>query len=160
VLAHARALMTSDPAGATAFIPADLREPDTILADPALRRTLDLGEPVALMLVAILHFFTDEEDPRGMVSTLVDALPSGSYLTVTHLTADFMDPEQAASAQAVGQQGGIAYVPRSQAEVAAFFSGLDLIDPGVVPMRAWRPDGGAPGDPHGPTSYAAMGRKP
>jgi S-adenosyl methyltransferase len=159
VLAHARALMTSDPAGATTFIQADLREPDAILADPALRRTLDLDEPVALMLVAILHFFPDKENPQGIVSSLVDALPSGSHLTVSHITADFMDPEQAASAQAAGQQGGITYVPRSRAEVAAFFSGLDLVDPGVVPLLAWRPDGGAPADPHGPTSYAAMGRK-
>jgi S-adenosyl methyltransferase len=160
VLAHARALMTSDPTGATAFIQADFREPGKILADPALRRTLDLDKPVALMLVAILHFFTDDENPQGIVSSLVDALPSGSYLTITNLTADFMDPDQAASATQAGQQGGITYVPRSQAEVAAFFGGLRLVDPGVVPMQTWRPDGGALADPHGPTSYAAMGRKP
>ena len=160
VLAHARALMTSDPAGVTAFIQADLREPDKILADPALHRALDLGEPVALMLVAILHFFNDDENPQGIVSSLVDALPSGSHLTITNLTADFMDPEQAAKATEAGQQGGITYVPRSEAEVAAFFRGLDMVDPGVVPMQAWRPDGGALADPRGPTSYAAMGRKP
>jgi hypothetical protein len=160
VLAHARALMTSHPAGATAFIQEDFREPDKILADPALHRTLDLDKPVALILVAILHFFTDDENPQGIVSSLVDALPSGSYLTITNLTADFMDPDQAAKATQAGQQGGITYVPRSQAEVAAFFGGLRLVDPGVVPMQAWRPDGGALADPHGPTSYAAMGRKP
>jgi hypothetical protein len=160
VLAHARALMTSDPVGATAFIQGDFREPERILADPALRRTLDLDEPVALMLIAILHFFTDDENPQDVVSSLLDALPSGSYLTITNLTADFMDPEQAGRAKEAGQQGGITYVPRSEAEVAAFFSGLDLVDPGVVPMQAWRPDGGAFADPHGPTSYGAMGRKP
>jgi hypothetical protein len=160
VLAHARALMTSDPAGATAFIQADFREPGKILADPALHRTLDLDKPVALVLVAILHFFTDDENPQGIVSSLVDALPSGSYLTITNLTADFMDPDQAARAELAGQQGGITYVPRSQAEVAAFFGGLHLVDPGVVPMQAWRPDGGALTGPHGPTSYAAMARKP
>jgi hypothetical protein len=160
VLAHARALMSSDPAGATEFIQADLREPDKILADPALRRTLDLGKPVGLMLIAILHFFTDDQDPQGIVSSLVDALPSGSFLTITNLTADFMDPEQAAKAAAAGRQGGITYVSRSQAEVAGFFSGLELVDPGVVPMQAWRPDGGAPAQPRGPSSYAAMGRKP
>jgi hypothetical protein len=160
VLAHARALMASDPAGATAFMQEDLREPGKILAHPALRRTLDLDEPVALMLIAILHFLTDEEDPQGIVSALVSALPPGSYLTITNLTADFMDPEQAAAATAAGLRGGITYVPRGQAEVAAFFSGLDLVSPGVVPMQAWRPDGGAPPGPRGPTSYAAMGRKP
>ena len=160
VLAHARALMTSDPAGASVFIQADFREPGKILAAPELRQTLDLGTPVALMLIAILHFFTDDENPQGIVSSLVDALPSGSYLTITNLTADFMDPAQAAQATAAGQQGGITYVPRSQAQVAGFLRGLDLVDPGVVPMQAWRPDGGAPADPHGPTSYAAVGRKP
>jgi hypothetical protein len=160
VLAHARALMTSDPAGATAFIQADFREPGKILADPALHRTLDLDKPVALVLVAILHFFTDDENPQGIVSSLVDALPSGSYLTITNLTADFMDPDQAARAALAGQQGGITYVPRSQAEVAAFFGGLRLVDPGVVPMQAWRPDGGELAGPYGPTSYAAIGRKP
>ena len=77
------------------------------------------------------------------MSSLLDALPSGSYLAITNLTADFMDPAQAAQATQAGQQGGITYVPRTQAEVAAFLTGLDLIDPGVVPMQAWRPDGGA-----------------
>ena len=160
VLAHARALMTSVSAGATVFIQADFREPGKILADPALHRILDLDKPVALMLVAILHFFRDDENPQGIVSSLVDALPSGSYLTITNLTADFMDADQAARATEAGQQGGITYVPRSQTEVAAFFDGLRLVDPGVVPMQVWRPDDGALADPHGPTSYAAMGRKP
>jgi len=160
VLAHARALMTSDPAGATAFIQGDIREPGKILADPALRATLDLEKPVALMLVAILHFFTDDEDPRGIVSSLVDALPSGSYLAVTNLTADLMDPDQVAAATQAGQQGGITYVPRSQAQVAAFLGGLDLVDPGIVFMQAWRPDDGEIAAAHGPTSYAAVARKP
>jgi hypothetical protein len=160
VLAHATALMTGDPAGATAFIQADLHEPDQILADPRLRRTLDLGKPVALMLVAVVHFFTDEENPHGIVSTLLDALPSGSYLTVSHLTADFLDPEQAAAGMAAGQRSGVTYAPRSQAEVAAFFTGLDLVDPGVVPILTWRPDGDVPGDALAAHSYAAMGRKP
>ncbi|HTR93140.1 MAG TPA: SAM-dependent methyltransferase [Trebonia sp.] len=160
VLAHARALMTCDPAGATAFIQADFREPGKILADPALHRILDLEQPVALMLIALVHFFTDDDDPQGIVSSLVDALPPGSYLTITNLTADFMDPEQAAEATEAGRRGGITYVPRSKAEVAAFVGGLDLVEPGVVPMQAWHPDGGSVTDQHGPTSYVAMARKP
>ena len=104
VLAHERALMTSDPVGATAFIQADFREPGKIHADPAFLRTLDLDKPVTLMLIAILHFFTDDQDPQGIVSALIDVLPSGSYLTVTNLTADFMDPEQAAKAREAGQR--------------------------------------------------------
>jgi len=160
VLAHAQALMTSDPVGATAFIQADLREPDRILADPRLRRTLDLGQPVALMLVAVVHFFPDAENPQGIVAALLDALPPGSYLTVSHLTADFLDPEQAAAGQAAGQRSGVTYAPRTQAEVAAFFAGLDLVEPGVVPLVTWRPDGETPADPLAAHSYAAMGRKP
>jgi SAM-dependent methyltransferase len=159
VMAHARALMTSDPDGATAFMQADLREPGRILADPGLRATLDLGKPVALMLVAVLHFLTDADNPRDIVAELVRALPPGSYLTISNITADF-DPDAAAVAQAAGQRSGVTYVPRSKAEVAAFFTGLDLVDPGVVPLLAWRPDDGTPEDPGAVPSYAAMGRKP
>jgi trans-aconitate methyltransferase len=160
VLAHAQALMTTDPAGATTFIQADLRESAQILADPRLRRTLDLGQPVALMLVAVVHFFPREEDPQGIVATLLDALPSGSYLALSHLTADFLDPEQVAAGQAAGQRSGVTYAPRTQAEVTAFFTGLDLVEPGVVPLVTWRPDGETPADPLAAHSYAALGRKP
>jgi hypothetical protein len=160
VLAHARALMSSNTDGTTAFIQADARDPGKILADPALRETLDLAEPVALMLVSILPFFRDVEKPQGIVSTLLDALPSGSYLTISHITADFIKPEQAANAVAAGQQSGVTYVPRTQAEVASFFSGLDLVEPGVVPILTWRPDDGEPADPHAASHYAGMARKP
>jgi hypothetical protein len=159
VLAHARALMTSDPAGATAFIQADLHDPDKILDDPALRRTLDLGEPVALMLVAILMYIRNEENPQGLVSALMDALPSGSYLALSHPTADF-NPEEVANAVAVTEQAGISFTTRSRAEVAAFFDGLDLVDPGVVPVLAWRPEGAPADDPRAAYYYGAVGRKP
>jgi nucleotide-binding universal stress UspA family protein len=158
VLAHARALMTSGAAGATAFIQADLREPDKILADPALRRTLDLGEPIALILVAILMYVRDEENPGGIMSALLEALPSGSYLTISHPSADF-SPEEAADAVAASERSGISFTPRTQAEVAAFFAGLELVDPGVVPVLAWHPDSTAP-DPRAVYYYGAMGRKP
>lgn len=159
VLAHARALMTSHDAGATAFIQADLREPQEILADPALAATLDLGRPVALMLVAVLMYFRDEDDPQGMVSALVDALPPGSYLAVTHPTADF-NAEAMAGAVAAAEHGGITLVPRSRSETEAFFAGLDLVEPGVVPVLAWRPDDGPQVDPRSAYYYAGVGRKP
>ena len=159
VLSHARALLTSHPAGATAFIGADLHEPDTILGDPVLLRTLDFGEPVALMLISILMYIRDEKDPRGVVSTLMDALPSGSYLALTHATADF-NPEETGSAVASSEQGGIPFAMRGQAEVAAFFDGLDLVDPGVVPLPAWRPEGAPPDEPRAVYFYGAVGRKP
>ncbi len=159
VLSHARALMTSHPAGATAFIQADLREPQKILADPALAATLDLHRPVALMLVAVLMYFRDEEDPRAMVAALVDALPSGSYVTVTHPTADF-NREAMAGAVAAAEHGGVTLVPRNRAETEAFLTGLDLVEPGVVPVLAWRPDAGPRADPHSAYYYAGVGRKP
>ena len=159
VLAHARALMTSDPAGATAFIQADLHDPGKILDDPALRAALDLGEPVALMLIAILMYIRDDEDPRGLVSTLMDALPPGSYLALTHPTADF-NPAEVAEAVAATEQAGISFTTRTKAQVAAFFDGLDLVDPGVVPILAWHPEGAPPDDPRTAYYYGAVGRKP
>jgi hypothetical protein len=159
VLAHARALMNSDPAGVTAFIQADLHDPDKILDDPALRRTLDLGEPVALMLIAIMMYIRNDENPQGLVSTLMDALPSGSYLALTHPTADF-NPEEVADGVVATEQAGISFTARSQAQVAALFDGLELVNPGVVGVVAWHPDGGAPENPYAAYYYAAMGRKP
>jgi hypothetical protein len=161
VMAHARALMASHPAGATAFIQADLRDPAKVLAHPDLRATLDLGKPVALMLIAILHFLSDEENAQGIVSTLLDALPSGSYLAITNLTTDFLDPARAAVAVSAAQGSGITYVPRTEEQVAAFFAGLDMVTPGVVPVLAWRPDpDDVPEDPRAAYVYAAVGRKP
>ena len=161
VLTHARALLTSSPEGATAYIDADLRQPDKILGHPDLRETLDLSQPVGLMLVAILMFFRDTEDPQGIVARLLAALPSGSYLTLTHPTADF-NPEAMQGAVAAAEQSGITLVPRGRAEVEAFFTGLDLVEPGVVPVLAWRPDPeeGLPTDPQSAYYWAGIGRKP
>jgi len=165
VLAHARALMTSHVAGETAFLPADLRQPEAILGDPTLTATLDLGRPVVVMLVAILMFLPDAEDPYGIVSRLLAALPSGSYLAISHPTAEF-DPQAMAGAVAASKRSGIALVPRGRAEVEAFFDGLDLVEPGVVPVGAWRPDGRPPGEPQRAGDleplniYAGVGRKP
>lgn len=159
VLAHARALMTSTGPGQTAFIAADLHDPGTILADPRLRATLDLTQPVALMLVAILMYFREDDDPQGIVATLLDALPSGSYLAISHPTADF-DADAVAAVAAAAEHAGIPFVPRSQAEVEAFFTGLDLVEPGVVPIAAWHPDGEPPADPRMAYYWGGIGRKP
>ncbi len=159
VLAHARALMASHPAGHTAFIPADLREPEGILADSTLAATLDMTQPVALMLVAILMYLRDEDDPYGIVATLLDALPSGSYLAISHPTADF-DTRVVAGVAASAEQAGIHFVPRSRAEVEAFFSGLDVVGPGVVPVAAWRPDSDSSADPRSAYYWAGVARKP
>ena len=161
VLAHARALLKSRAAGATAFILADLRQPQAILDHPTVQDTLDLSQPVALLMVAVLMYFRDSEEPNpyGMVTTMLERLPSGSYLAVSHPTADF-DAQAMAGAVAAAEQAGVTLVPRSQAETQALFTGLELVEPGVVPVLSWRPDGEPPADPHSAYYWAAVGRKP
>jgi hypothetical protein len=162
VLAHARALMTSRPEGRTAFIAADLRRPETILGAPALTATLDLEQPVALMLIGILHHLRDDADPYGVVATLLDALPSGSHLVVVHPASDF-EPDAMVRMAATAQRGGIPYVPRDKAETAKFFDGLEMVEPGLVPILAWRPDI-EPSPPQGDVDsvwgWCGVGRKP
>ncbi|MFC5184815.1 SAM-dependent methyltransferase [Actinomadura harenae] len=149
VLVHARALLTSSPEGATAYLDSDLREPRRILADPALHKTLDLTEPVALMLVAITHFLTDEDDAYGTVRTLVDALAPGSFVVITNATQDHLTPEERAAVDEANQRSGIPFRNRSADEVARFFDGLDLLAPGVGSVIDWRPDPAR--DDHAPT---------
>ena len=161
VLAHARALLKSQAAGAAAFILADLRQPRAILDHPTVQDTLDLSQPVALLMVAVLMYFRDSEEPNpyGMVTTMLERLPSGSYLAVSHPTAEF-DAQAMAGAVAAAEQAGVTLVPRSQAETQALFTGLELVEPGVVPVLSWRPDGEPPADPHSAYYWAAVGRKP
>jgi hypothetical protein len=144
VLAHARALLTSTPAGRTAYISADLREPGQILADPAVRETLDFSRPVALMLVGILHFVPDQEQPARLVRTLLDALPSGSYLVASHATAEY-DPQAERAALSAYRDAGVPFQFRSADEFAELaFAGLRMLEPGIVLVSEWRPDGGGP----------------
>jgi hypothetical protein len=138
VLAHARSLLKSGPQGRTAYIDADLREPEAILADPAIGETLDLGEPVALMLVAILHFLVDAEDPAAIIRTLLGALTPGSYLVASHVTAEH-DPEGVGGLERTYRQGGIPAQARTAADFTKLaFTGLRLIEPGVVLVSDWR----------------------
>ncbi|MER5386020.1 SAM-dependent methyltransferase [Streptomyces sp. NPDC002688] len=142
VLAHARALLTSGPEGRTDYIDADLEQPGQILEQAA--KTLDLDQPVALVLVAILHFVEDAE-AYPIVRGLVDALPSGSRLVLSHLTED-LNAENVRAVQRTYTERGFTFVLRSKAEVERFFTenGLVLDEPGVVPAHHWRPDGNAP----------------
>ncbi|MCW3842318.1 SAM-dependent methyltransferase [Micromonospora yasonensis] len=162
VLAHARALLSSTPEGATAYVDADLREPERILAHPDVRATIDFDRPVGLMLVAILHFLTDADDPYGISRRLVDALPSGSYLVVSHATTDLVPRDIAATAAPVTTSSQIDMAFRSRDQIAAFFDGLELVEPGISPLTEWRPDQ-AP-EQRTPVAqasmYAAMARKP
>jgi SAM-dependent methyltransferase len=159
VLAHSRALMPSTAERRVAFILADLREPEAILGDPTLANTLDLAQPVGLVLIGIMHHLRDADDPRRIVATLVDALASGSYLVLSQSTPDF-DPEAMRGLAAVSERGGIPNVPRTFADTEPFFSGLELVEPGLVPIVAWRPDPGTGQDPRSVYAYGGVARKP
>ncbi len=138
VLTHARALLTSSPEGVTAYLDADLRDPDRILADADLHRTLDLTQPVGLLLVAILHFLADEDDLYAIVARLVAALAPGSYLVASHATKDLLPPDIIANADAANTESKIDLRFRSRAEFTRFFTGLDLVSPGIACVSEWR----------------------
>jgi len=136
VLSHARALLTSGPGGANAYLDADLRQPRAILKHPDLSAVLDMTRPVALMLVAVLHFIRDDEDPHGIVDTLVGALPPGSYLVATHATWEFQSPESIEKLSAANADGR--FTPRTGEQLAALLPGLDVVEPGLVSVAQWR----------------------
>ena len=161
VLTHARALLTSTREGATAYIDADVRDPARILGDPELHRTLDLSQPVGLVLLAIMHFIDDSEDPHATVARLVGALAPGSYLVMSHATYDPMPPEIVTRLKAAiagtGEKGG----PRDRELFERFFAGLELVEPGVVPIGDWRPTPGSRvPDPADVGVYGAVARIP
>jgi hypothetical protein len=139
VLAHARALLTSAPEGRTAYIHADLRQPEAVLASPEARDMLDFTQPIALILVGILHLIPDEDKPAEIIAALRGALPPGSYVVASHLTAEH---DQAAGAGAGTFRGaGLSGQLRDSDEFARLaFSGLDLVPPGVTLVSEWRPD--------------------
>ncbi|MCU7726505.1 SAM-dependent methyltransferase [Actinoplanes sp. KI2] len=163
VMVHAQALLTSAPGGRTTYIEADLRDPATILASPELRETLDLGEPVALMLVAILHFIPGEGAAQPLVRKLLDALPSGSYLAATHFTTDYLPAEERERYAGMLAAGRSDVWPRDRNEFEALFEGLELAAPGVALATEWRPSGAASTDGVDASRIsmlAAVGRKP
>jgi hypothetical protein len=137
VLIHARALLTSDPAGATDYIDADLREPERILAGAA--QVLDFSRPVAVMLMAILQHVSDEDDPYRVVATLMDAVPSGSYLALSHPAKDIDAEAMAKMADSLNKMMAEKVTFRDRPAVARFFDGLDLVEPGMVQASKWRP---------------------
>jgi len=138
VLAHARALLTSSSNGATDYIDADLRQADQILAGAA--GTLDFSQPVAVMLMAILQHLSDDDDPYAVVGKLMAAVPSGSYLVLSHPAKDIHEAEMAAMAERLNQMMAEKVTFRREAEVARFFTGLELVEPGMTNVPDWRPD--------------------
>jgi O-methyltransferase involved in polyketide biosynthesis len=145
VLAHAQALLRTTPQGVTAYIDADLHQPDLILAGAA--KTLDFSQPIALMMLGIIGHIPDEDAPEQIVARLVEALPSGSYIVINDGTDIFQNPadsdvDESARARAIQryvEAGGVAYHLRSPERIKGFFAGLELVEPGVVPVSQWRP---------------------
>ncbi len=138
VMAHARALMTSGPAGAVGCIEADLRDPGKIIEGAA--QTLDLGQPVAIVITAVLHHVADEDDPYDIVTALRDAVPPGSYLALSHPALDIEAESMAKMAEVINRAVAAKVTFRDRAGVARFFDGLELVEPGLVPVPQWRPD--------------------
>ena len=137
VLSHARARLTSSPEGVTDYIEADLRQPRKILVEAA--RTLDFSRPVAIMLISILHLILDRDDPYDLVSQLVNAVVPGSYVVISHAASDIDSGAMISMANRLNELMAQQSVPRTHREVAAFFAGLDLVEPGLVRVPEWRP---------------------
>jgi len=157
VLAHARALLTSTAEGKCSYIDADIRDPDKILADAG--EVIDFTRPVAVVLMAVLQFVPDADDPYGLVRRLMAAMPDGSYLVISHPAADIQAAAMAGMATRLNKLMAQQVKPRSKAEVTAFFDGLDLVEPGVIRCPEWRPD--RPEDAAGKsTMWGGVAEKP
>jgi hypothetical protein len=139
VLLHAQALLASDPAGACDYVDADLRDPAKILS--AAERTLDFSQPVAVMLIAILHLIPDQDDPYGIVGTLMTAVPGGSYLALSHPASDIAAAVMSKAATRLNRLMSQRVTLRTREDVSRFFAGADLAEPGIVQPPRWRPDG-------------------
>jgi hypothetical protein len=156
VLIHARALLTSQPDGVTDYVEADVRDPHAILAHAA--SVLDFSQPIALMLLAILHFVPDSDHPHEIVTTLLDALPSGSFLVLSHPGSD-VEADATEAARHYNDRAAEQARLRSRGDVMRFFDGLDMVKPGLVQVQDWRPT--APPLAASSTSlWAGVGRKP
>jgi len=158
VLVHARELLASSPQGATQYVEGDLRDPAAILE--AASRTLDFTRPTALMLLGVLHLIGDSEDPYRIVAGLMDALPPGSYLAISHPASDIHAAAQAEAQKRYNERVATPQTLRNRAEVMRFFDGLDLVPPGVVYVHAWRPDPGDVPPADGVSAHGGVARKP
>jgi S-adenosyl methyltransferase len=156
VLVHARALLTGGPAVTTDYVDADVRDPGRLLRRAAA--TLDFAEPVAVMLVSVLHLIEDRDDPHAIVATLMEATAPGSFLVVTHVASDLEPEAMAEMARRMNQRVAQRATPRDHATVARFFDGLELMPPGLVRVPEWRPESAeAAACPS--TQWGGVGRK-
>jgi tRNA A58 N-methylase Trm61 len=158
VLAHARALLTSTAEGTTTYLDADLQDTGALLEQAA--KTLDFSQPIAIMLLGVLHLVSDAEDPWAIVAKLVDAVPSGSYLVITHPASDLLPETQGEASRRYNQNVATHQTLRSRAEVARFFEGLELLEPGLEQWHLWRPNPGDAVDTELKSGHAGVARKP
>ena len=157
VLLHARALLTSGPHGATAYIDADVRDTGQVLRQAAV--TLDFAQPVAVIVVSVLHMIDDQDDPHAIVARLMDAMPPGSFLALTHVASDLEPEAMAEMARRMSQHVTQRATPRDRATVTRLFAGLDLVPPGLVRVPEWRPESAqAAAAPS--TQWGGVARKP
>ncbi|TYB44851.1 SAM-dependent methyltransferase [Actinomadura chibensis] len=159
VLTHARALLTSTPEGRSRYIEADLSDPDAIMTAPEVLDTLDLSKPVALCLIAVIHFIHDDDEALRIVRRLLEPLPSGSYLALSTINLD--SAARPVAAVKKHNEHGIKSKGRTTEQITRFFDGLDMVEPGVVPAHHWRPDEEARRiDDSQVSIYGGLGRKP
>jgi hypothetical protein len=158
VISHARALLTSSPAGKTDYIQADLRDWTTISA--GARQTLDFSRPVAVLLIAVLHFILDAEDPHQLISRMMADLAPGSYLVIAHAASDIEADTAAAMARSYNATSSLTITPRDRATVARFFDGMELTDPGLLPLAQWPVSGPATTSGSDLICYCGIARKP
>ncbi len=158
VLAHARALLASAPEGKTDFMLADLRDPETILTQAA--RTLDLSQPVAIVLIGVLHFIDEDADPYGIVARLMDAVAAGSYLVIGHAASDVRSAEMQEGYRAYNERSPVKITPRNRPQIDRLVAGLEPVGPGVVMLGQWFEPGQLDGDGADLVGYTGIMRKP
>jgi hypothetical protein len=156
VVRHAEAILGDSLTAAV--VRGDVREPWDLFARPTVRTLINLAEPVAILLVAVLHFVEDHEDPWAVVNCYKDLMAPGSYLVISHVTADHLSEDAARQARAAYDGASAPGVARTREQVTEFFAGLDMVPPGLVDVSEWRPDHIGP--PPGPAVfYAGIGCK-
>jgi hypothetical protein len=157
-VAHTRAILAGNPR--VGVLQADLRHPVEIVDHPDARRLLDFQAPIAVMMASVLHFIPDADDPFKIVAQLRDAIVPGSYIALTHATPPPERLEAYETIQEMAKQTPASFHPRSREQVEQLFQGLELVEPGLVPVTDWRPDQDADPDIHASNFLAAVGRKP
>jgi hypothetical protein len=158
VISHAQALLVKNPL--VVAINRDLRDPGQIIAHPALQALIDLNKPVAILLVAVLHFIRDVDEPHEIVQELKAAMPSGSYLVVSHVTADEIPEQVTAKVRELYNRTTAPATPRTREEIERFFDGMEIITPGLTDVSVWRAESMPLGEPSRTLFYSGVGRKP